>query len=209
MHPPRRAFSSRLLAIRFSKSIIRRLCRRRRDFLGRTFRGSGCGGGEGWVGGDPKAAAAAATGASAHTSSCGAQGFGVLGRADPGRLRRLFFRFLRRRHHDHNERRRRRGLRLRRRRRREGRPGEGSPRVPAMLSWTWVSTIGVCPRLLELLLASSPGPRALNFLLSAGSWGGTEPPPRPTPQEGSRTPEPSPAATATAAAAAAAADAAK
>lgn len=182
----------------FSSSMARRLRRRRCGGGDRTFPGEGNGGGEGWRGEDPRATIAG----SAHASSCGGTGFGML-----DRLRRFFLRFFLRLHHCHQARRRRfrrRRRRLRRRRGRKGRSGEGSPRAPAMLSGRGASAIGAGARALEPL-ASSPEPRARNSLLSAGSWDGTEPPPRPTPQGSSLMGKPSPAATATAAAAAAAA----
>lgn len=163
----------------FSSSMARRLRRRRCGGGDRTFRGADNGGGEGWRGGDPRATVAG----SAHASSCGGLGFGML-----CRLRRFFLRFFLRRHHCHQARRRRfrRRRRLRRRRGRKGRSGEGSPRAPAMLSGLGASTIGAGARALEPL-ASSPEPRARTSPLSAGSWGGTEPLPRPTPQGSSLT----------------------
>lgn len=72
---------------------------------------------------------------------------------------------------------------------RKGRPGEDSPRAPAMLPGRGASTMGANRRLNSL--ASSQEPRAHNSPLSAGSWGNTEPPPHPTPQGSSLTGEPS------------------
>lgn len=157
--------------MKFSSSMIFLPLRRRcRGFGCLTFlRGPGNGDNREGCGGDPKATPTA----SGHPLSFGERDFWMLALRDSDRFCRFFLRFLWRCHHCCQESRRR--CRRRRRRRcrrlREGRTGEGSLRAPALLlSRRGASASGAGARKLELLLASSPRPRARNSLLSPGSW---------------------------------------
>lgn len=139
---PRRAFSNRLLATKFSSSMIAVLRRRCRGFRRRTFRSRGNGDGEGCGEGDPKPAAEA----SGHPLSFEERGFWTVALRDSDRLCRFFLRLLRGRHNCQQER-----CRRRRRCRRRGRRGDGtrvgSLRVPALLlSRQGASAIGAGAR---------------------------------------------------------------